>query len=533
MNKTIRKKRELGAFYTKSEIIVNYIIRRLELRNDLSVLEPAVGDGEFIKGLKKQGLKLDITAFDIDSACVEQLKKEFPDINIELKNTIKETSNNGLPSFIERKWDRILGNPPYGAKISSKEKKEYSKLYPHINVTESYALFIVNCIDRLKKKGILSFIISDTFLHLNSHNKLRKYILKNCKIKEIVLLKTKLFPDISYQYAGLCIFTIEKCSDEEKRKNNRLRFVNRINNIEILKKLIDTSLEEIPDFVDVELIKQDNYNNFIDNIFFQAGIPNKILKLFMNHIKLVEELVECKTGIYSGNNTRHFKILASIDEAKKFQRAGYETVNEDETVKGILTNDEKKKGISNAPFFVPLMKGGSGRYYKKPIWFIDWSKKSLRYMLNNPKARVQNSEYYFKKGICMSLINSNRQQARIMKEVIFDQSDNGYFPKNEDYIYFFLGFFNSRLFNYMLKKVINPTANATVNYVKKIPVVLPDGSDLERINQLVQSVIGIKKEDETQEVSEKEKEIDNFFYDLYNLESKEKKIVEDFCYHLR
>ena len=70
-----------------------------------------------------------------------------------------------------------------------------------------------------------------------------------------------------------------------------------------------------------------------------------------------------------------------------------------------LTDNEKRGGIKSFPYFVSLMKGGSGRYYKKPVWFIDWSKESLNYMINNKKARVQNSEYYFKKGICMSLIN--------------------------------------------------------------------------------------------------------------------------------
>ena len=253
----------------------------------------------------------------------------------------------------------------------------------------------------------------------------------------------------------------------------------------------------------------------------------------MDHVKLVESLVDCKTGIYCGDNTRHFKILESSNEADKFVKAGYKTLSNNETIKRTLTEKEKKEGILEKPFFVPLMKGGSGRYYKSPIWFIDWSQDSLKYMLTNKKARVQNAGYYFRKGICMSLINSNRQQARIMEEVIFDQSDNGYFPKDEKYIYFFLGFFNSRLFNYMLKKVINPTANATVNYVKKIPVLLPNQEQLNKINNIVKGIINIKKENESIKIEDEETKVDIFFYELFNLDETQKKIVEDFCYHLR
>ena len=533
MNKTKEQKRELGAFYTKSNEIVDYIIKRLELKEGLSVLEPAVGDGEFIKGLEKKNLNLKITAFDIDPESVNHIQSEFNGVTVKHKNTIKENSTLGLSAFTEEKWDRILGNPPYGAEISKEEKKEYSKLYPEINITESYALFLVNSINRLNEKGILSFIISDTFLHLNTHDKLRSFILNNCKVNEIVLLKTKLFPDVNYQYAGLCIFTIQKCSNNDERENNILRFVNRISDINTLKRLRELPLNVIPDFTDAELIKQKNYSDFVDNVFYQAGIPNNLLELFMDHVKLVESLVDCKTGIYCGDNTRHFKILESSNEADKFVKAGYSTLSENETVKRRLKEEEKKKGILEKPFFVPLMKGGSGRYYKKPIWFIDWSQESLKYMLNNKKARVQNAEYYFRKGICMSLINSNRQQARIMEEVIFDQSDNGYFPKDEKYIYFFLGLFNSRLFNYMLKKVINPTANATVNYVKKIPVLMPNQEQLNKINYLVKGIIDIKKENEPTNIDDEEAKVDVFFYELYTLDEAQKKIIEDFCYHLR
>ena len=532
MNKTIEEKRELGAFYTKSDIITAYITMRLELKEGLTVLEPAAGDGEFIKALENSSKECDITAFDIDPVAVRHLRKKFSNITVEEKNTIKEVQSR-LNTLNNIKWDRILGNPPYGAKITKEDKKKFLKLYPEINVTESYALFIVNCIKRLKEGGILSFIISDTFLHLNSHDKLRRFILNTCKIKEIVLIKTKLFPNINYQYAGLCIFTIQRCNNEDQRNNNELKFVNRIKDLETLEKLNEIEFSDLPSFIESEFIKQENYLNFVDNIFYQAGIPKKILELFMDGVSLVDEFVDCKTGIYSGENTRHFKILETAKETKKFVKAGYGVVTTQETINRVLNADEKIGGIKYNQHFVPLMKGGSGRYYKKPVWFIDWSVNSIKYMLNNKKARVQNADYYFKRGICMSLINSNRQQARFMEEVIFDQSDNGYFPKNSNLIYYFLGFFNSRLFNYMLKKIINPTANATVNYVKKIPVLIPENDQLSEVNTIVKSIIESKKNGENKSIEEKEKGVDRLFYEIYSLSPNERAVVEDFCYHLR
>lgn len=522
--KTKEEKRDLGAFYTKEEIITDYMVSKLPIEDGKKVLEPCVGDGEFIRALNRVSNNLDIIAFDIDENAIDFIKSKTPNIKSQVKNTlIGET---------KPEYDLIIGNPPYGAKITKDEEKIYKKEYGEINITESYALFLINSIRRLKEGGVLSFIISDTFLHLNNHLKLRRYILQNCKIREIILLKTKLFPEVNYQYAGICIISLQKCSDESVRDKNRFRFVNRLGDINQLKRLIELPINSIPEFIDSELINQSDYLHFIDNIFFQAGIPKKLSSLFLDHNKLIGDLVSCKTGIYSGDNKKHFRIIGNSRETKKFVNAGYKTISKDEITYRKLNDEEKKRGILSLPCFVPLMKGGSGKYYKKPIWFIDWSKESLSYMLKNPKARVQNSEYYFKKGICMSLINSNRQQARIMEEVIFDQSDNGYFCE-EKYIYFFLGFFNSKLFNYLLKKIINPTANATVNYVKKVPVLIPSKEELEEINNLVNEIINKKKVDEHSNILKNEESIDKFFYKLYNLNQEEIMVVENFNYHLR
>ena len=189
MAKTKEEKSNLGAFYTKSNVITDYIVGKIKLSNGFKILEPCVGDGEFLKAISRVNSKLDITAWDIDPLATQYIKDNFPDVKVETKNALLDDES--------QEYDIIIGNPPYGAKFSEEDKKVYSKKYSEINIPESYALFLISCIKRLKEGGTLSFIISDTFLHLNNHNKLRKFILDNCKIREIVLLKTKLFPNVN------------------------------------------------------------------------------------------------------------------------------------------------------------------------------------------------------------------------------------------------------------------------------------------------------------------------------------------------
>ena len=91
-------------------------------------------------------------------------------------------------------YDFIVGNPPYLNKASTYvrlNREKLNKIYGKINAHETYAMFIVNSIWRLKEGGKLGFITSDSFLTLSTHKKLRKFILNNCKINEILLAPKK------------------------------------------------------------------------------------------------------------------------------------------------------------------------------------------------------------------------------------------------------------------------------------------------------------------------------------------------------
>ena len=53
MAKTKEEKSNLGAFYTKSNVITDYIVGKIKLSNGFKILEPCVGDGEFLKAISR------------------------------------------------------------------------------------------------------------------------------------------------------------------------------------------------------------------------------------------------------------------------------------------------------------------------------------------------------------------------------------------------------------------------------------------------------------------------------------------------
>ncbi|MDR3627932.1 MAG: TaqI-like C-terminal specificity domain-containing protein [Ignavibacteriaceae bacterium] len=91
-------------------------------------------------------------------------------------------------------FDAIVGNPPYGAKLSRLAIDYLKTKYATFTLKgESYILFIENAINIIKVNGILGYIIPDTYLNLGFTKPLRDFLFKNTSLKEIVVLPHNIF----------------------------------------------------------------------------------------------------------------------------------------------------------------------------------------------------------------------------------------------------------------------------------------------------------------------------------------------------
>jgi len=74
-------------------------------------------------------------------------------------------------------FDIVIGNPPYGAKFSDMEKEYFKRIYKHQDYQpESFLFFTERSFFYLKDKGILSFIIPNTWLTNLKLVKIRKFL---------------------------------------------------------------------------------------------------------------------------------------------------------------------------------------------------------------------------------------------------------------------------------------------------------------------------------------------------------------------
>jgi phospholipid N-methyltransferase len=495
----ISEQRIFQAYYTKSEPIVSYMVDLLDLNGTETIFEPCAGDGVFIDPIldKYQDIKID--AFELNEKACDNLNSKYQDLeNISVKqtDTLTDLDLEFLCSM-GGKYDAVIANPPYGAWRNTLDRATLKKRFNGFYAKESYALFLYRSIESLNEGGKLVFIIPDTYLNLNMHKDIRKYILSTTKIKEIALFPSSYFPGVNFGYANLSIISLEKSSDYKSNIENTFKIIKDYKSVE---ELGSNNLKHLTTLK----IQQKNVLNNDGYIFLTNANPNVsacIKKAETN----IGDICDCATGFYSGNDKDRLKVISKeIRNSKRYDEVDKEKITYD-------CGSRPIDGIENEKIYVPIVKGGNVRYFKADNWFMEWSNDIVSFYKKDKKARYQNSSYYFRKGIAVPMVSSSSITGAIIENRLFDQSIVGIFPKKESLIHYLLAFFNSPTCNKLIR-TINPSTNNSSNYIKRIPFLQPSIEQQKIITENIKQII------EQVKIS--------CDYDL-NLETENNKIIEE------
>ncbi|MGR3317948.1 MAG: Eco57I restriction-modification methylase domain-containing protein [Candidatus Anammoxibacter sp.] len=175
-------------------------------------------------------------------------------------------------------FDAVIGNPPYGALFSDEEithlKKNYHSFEYQIN---SFVLFMDKGIKVLNKFGKISYITPAVFLTQHYFKNIRKIILDDYSIDNILILNYKVFKDADT--GDTCVFVLSN----DKSKNNFIKYsiINR-----------EAGLDNL-------IINEIKQNEFLTNSRYEIYISaNKKFYDKVNKISVtLGELADCIMGI--------------------------------------------------------------------------------------------------------------------------------------------------------------------------------------------------------------------------------------------
>lgn len=488
-------KKDLGLVITPNKT-AEYLIHKLgRIKQNQSVLDPCVGPGIFVKLLIKKGInKKQIHAFDISSEYEDDLKGLG--VHFERKDTllsITESEHN--------QYDFIIGNPPYLNKSSSyvrENRKELRKIYGKINSHETYAMFIVNSIWRLKEGGKLAFITSDSFLTLRTHQRLRKFILRNCVINEILLAPQDLFSNqkVSTSPVIIVLTKFSRKEQREKRLTNRIRVVTRVKDEEEYKN---------PNKILTHL--QNSYQTLPFNIFY-TDIEPQVINFFETAPKIINYM-KGYIGMHTHNNKKYIAAIEGTELAKVFHKRNLK-IREPENQYRIISRDYLKEKA-----WRPYLKRGGGNQYYRPIMeALDWRVSSKK-VYDIPENVPFESE-----GLVISGVSS-RLAARYMPKGCYWDSNKaiGCIVLDENIsIGYLLGLLNSSLYNYLAKGIINNTNSIQLSGIHALPFIIPDSETKSLVEKYVERIIEQLENDISYNYESQQRIIDNLIFNLHQKE---------------
>lgn len=389
-------------------------------------------------------------------------------------------------------FDVVIANPPYVFTREadfSKEFKEYiakkyfSLLTNKANKTKAnqsgkinlFALFIIKAHLELREGGNINFIVPNNLLRTTTYDLIRKWLLENSQIGEVIDLGGGIFDNVT---ASTIIINAVK---NKKSADHKVRVITKINNIEKR----DYAFSEI---AQSQFLKNTSYTLNI----FADGLSNE----------LIEKIKKGKNGL------------------------GVYCVD---IIEGIVAHKHliSEKQSKNA---LPLVEGKTiGRYGLNKInKYISWRKDEIHrtrpdYLWESPKKIIIQRISGGSSPLTATL-DTHRYKT-------FASVNNLILKNNHSHLYeFILALLNSRVLNWFYANNYSNNSELTVNisktFLEQLPIELGNTDIQNTITRMVDRILAAKAKNPQADTSPLEKEIDELVYQLYGLTEEEKNIVK-------
>lgn len=390
--------------------------------------------------------------------------------------------------FEQGGFDIVIGNPPYGVSIKDDNRKAVVTSWGNVPDYEIYYYFIVLAAPLLKEKGIMSYIIPNTFLFNTFAKHFREMLVEKWNVLEI--LDCTKFPIFESAVVRNAINLFQKDSEGSKKVGYR-----NTANVTSFSDLLERERE----FMTVESLLTMNQNWGLA-YFLPTSIRNVVNLISSSPLAVKDVFPEISQGLIA-----YDKYKGQSEEIIK-SRAYHSFVYKDGLKKWLWGEDVTRYNLTwNGKEYIDYCNGIANP--RNPSFFV--GKRMLVREITNPSifAALIEIEAY------------NDPSIIIVKE-------------SKDYpIEILVGIMNSKLatffhFNHSPKATKGAFPKILVQDIKEFPLPKVNSDERKILMRLVDDVTTIKKGKSIADTSALENQIDFLVYHLYGLTYDEVLIVD-------
>ena len=390
--------------------------------------------------------------------------------------------------FEQGGFDIVIGNPPYGVSIKDDYRKAVVASWGNVPDYEIYYYFIVLSAPLLKEKGIMSYIIPNTFLFNTFAKHFREMLVEKWNVLEI--LDCTKFPIFESAVVRNAINLFQKDSEGSKQVGYR-----NTANVTSFSDLLERERE----FMTVESLLTMNQNWGLA-YFLPTSIRNVVNLISSSPLTVKDVFPEISQGLIA-----YDKYKGQSEEIIK-SRAYHSFIYKDGLKKWLWGEDVTRYNLTwNGKEYIDYCNGIANP--RNPSFFV--GKRMLVREITNPSifAALIEIEAY------------NDPSIIIVKE-------------SRDYpIEILVGIMNSKLatffhFNHSPKATKGAFPKILVQDIKEYPLPKVNLDERKILMRLVDDVTTIKKGKSIADTSALENQIDFLVYHLYGLTYDEVLIVD-------
>ena len=430
--------------YQENGVDLKDILAHFYLGGSKKIIEETVDAIKLMDQAKNLG---SIMKFDISEqtrAALEIRVKEWRDegnLGADVKEFLKYAD---IILALTDKYHALVMNPPYmgfgnmNSALSLYVKKNYED-----TKADLFSVFMDVAIERLVAKGKYGMINMQSWMFLSSFENIRKKILKEQTIDNMLHLGPRTFDELSGEVVQNVSFVISK-DKLENYKATYFRLLDGKNSADKRNKFLNNDCRFVG-------ISQTNFEK-IPGCTIGYWVSDKIIRIF-DSFQPLNYVGSTRQGMATGDNNKFTRFWAEIDKHKM----------------GLAMLNIEDAHESNLKWF-PYNKGGANRkWYGNQELLLAFDKPNYDILLNQGN-HLPSRHLYFKPSLSWSKVSANNIAFRYFpKGFIFDVAGTSLFVNNDEELPLFASILNSNVISTILQ-LISPTLNYEVGQIATLPI---------------------------------------------------------------